>query len=213
VLEIGCGWGALAERLAQRHGAHVTGLTLSTEQLAHAKARGRRHGLGDAARPAAAGLSRRAGQYDRIVSIEMLEAVGEAYWPRTSTCCASGSPGGVRCCRSSPSASRGSLHYREGADFIQRFIFPGGMLPSIGVMREQIARAGLVLTRLETFGASYGRTLAEWAGRFQAAWPTLAAKGFDERFRRKWEYYLAYCEAGFRTGAIDVGLYRFEHAA
>jgi cyclopropane-fatty-acyl-phospholipid synthase len=97
--------------------------------------------------------------------------------------------------------------YEQGADFIQRHIFPGGMLPSDSAMRAQIARAGLILDGVRTFGASYAHTLADWQTRFQRAWPRLASTGFDERFKRKWEYYLAYCEAGFRAGALDVGLY------
>jgi cyclopropane-fatty-acyl-phospholipid synthase len=214
VLEIGCGWGGLAERLAEEAECWLTGLTLSPAQLEHAKARMLAAGLGRQVDLRLQDYRDVQGQFDRIVSIEMLEAVGTAWWPTYfQRLRALLKPGGVGVLQVISINDGRFAAYRQGADFIQRHVFPGGMLPSIGVMREQIARAGLVLTRLETFGASYGRTLAEWAGRFQAAWPTLAAKGFDERFRRKWEYYLAYCEAGFRTGAIDVGLYRFEHAA
>jgi cyclopropane-fatty-acyl-phospholipid synthase len=97
--------------------------------------------------------------------------------------------------------------YERGADFIQRHIFPGGMLPSDNIVRERINASGLALDHVFNFGMSYARTLADWQERFQLAWPRLRAQGFDERFRRKWEYYLSYCEAGFRAGAIDVGLY------
>lgn len=214
VLEIGCGWGGLAERIAVETESWVTGVTLSPAQLESATARMRQAGLDGQVELRLQDYRDVPGSFDRIVSIEMLEAVGTAYWPtyfgRLRELL---KPGGVAVLQVISIDDARFSAYRQGADFIQRHVFPGGMLPSIGVMREQIAGAGLALKHLETFGLSYARTLAEWAGRFQAAWPQLAARGFDERFRRKWEYYLAYCEAGFRTGAIDVGLYRIEHAA
>jgi cyclopropane-fatty-acyl-phospholipid synthase len=104
-------------------------------------------------------------------------------------------------------------HYRKNADFIQRFIFPGGMLPSPGAMRQQAERAGLQIELAESFGESYALTLVEWRRRFLAAWPQIAPLGFDDAFRRLWEYYLCYCEAGFRSGRVDVKLYRLTHAA
>ena len=102
--------------------------------------------------------------------------------------------------------------YRRGVDFIQRHIFPGGMLPSVAVVGAQAAAAGLSLEPVTTFAQGYAATLAAWAHRFQAAWPALREQGFDEAFRRKWEYYLAYCEGGFRGGILDVGIYRLRHA-
>ena len=102
--------------------------------------------------------------------------------------------------------------YRQHPDFIQRFIFPGGMLPTVRVLEEQAARAGLTLETAETFGDSYALTLAAWRDRFLAAWPTIEPLGFDDAFRRLWTYYLSYCEAGFRTGRVDVGLYVLRHA-
>ncbi|WP_421989772.1 class I SAM-dependent methyltransferase [Roseococcus sp.] len=213
VLEIGCGWGGLAERLVTENECWLTGLTLSPAQLEHAKARMREAGIDAQTDLRLQDYRDIEGQFDRIVSIEMLEAVGTAYWPTYfEKIRALLKPGGVSVLQVISIDEARYAAYRQGADFIQRHVFPGGMLPSIGVMREQIGRAGLALTRLETFGASYARTLAEWGGRFQATWPALSTKGFDEKFRRKWEYYLAYCEAGFRTGAIDVGFYRLEHA-
>jgi cyclopropane-fatty-acyl-phospholipid synthase len=101
--------------------------------------------------------------------------------------------------------------YRQSADFIQRFIFPGGMLPSPGVMQQQAARAGLAIELAESFGPSYSRTLVDWRSRFLAAWPRIAPLGFDDAFRRLWEYYLSYCEAGFDAGRVDVRLYRLTH--
>ncbi|MSP03526.1 MAG: class I SAM-dependent methyltransferase [Acetobacteraceae bacterium] len=214
VLEIGCGWGGLAERLAREHGCHVTGLTLSPAQLD--LARDRFPGGGASGRVE---LLRRdyrdvEGSFDRIVSIEMLEAVGKDYWPAYfATVHDRLRPGGVAALQVITMAEDRYAAYERGADFIQRHIFPGGMLPSDSVMRDRIAAAGLVLDSTRTFGESYGRTLADWRVRFHDAWPRLRTIGFDERFKRKWEYYLCYCEAGFRAGALDVGLYRLHRPA
>ncbi len=209
VLEIGCGWGGLAGRLASERNCHVVGLTLSPAQLDHAHT----NLPGDCA-IGTVELRRRdyrdeTGTYDRVVSIEMLEAVGREYWPTYfATIRERLRPGGIAVLQVITMAADRYAAYERGADFIQRHIFPGGMLPSDPVMREQIATAGLHLDDVRTFGASYARTLADWQTRFQHAWPRLRPMGFDERFRRKWEYYLSYCEAGFRAGALDVGLYR-----
>ena len=212
VLEIGCGWGALAAALAKRHGARVTGLTLSTEQLAHAQAQVRAQGLVD--------VDLRLqdyrdvdGRYDRIVSIEMLEAVGERYWPLYfDTLRERLAPGGSGVLQVITIADGYFDRYRGSTDFVQRFIFPGGKLPSVSAMAAQAERAGLRLQTAESFGASYALTLAEWRRRFDAAWPAIAALGYDDAFRRLWTYYLCYCEAGFRSGRVDVGLFRFSHA-
>ncbi|MDM0017817.1 SAM-dependent methyltransferase [Variovorax saccharolyticus] len=212
VLEIGCGWGALAAALAARHGARVTGLTLSTEQLAHARRQLREQGLAD--------VDLRLqdyrdveGRYERIVSIEMLEAVGERYWPQYfDTLSERLAPGGSGVLQVITIADEHFDRYRGSTDFVQRFIFPGGKLPSVSAMKAQAGRAGLVLQTAESFGASYALTLAEWRRRFHAAWPAIAALGYDDAFRRLWEYYLCYCEAGFRSGRVDVGLFTFSHA-
>ncbi|MEI7712145.1 MAG: class I SAM-dependent methyltransferase, partial [Rhodospirillales bacterium] len=148
------------------------------------------------------------GCFDRIVSIEMLEAVGEAWWPAYfATLRDRLNPGGVAVLQAITIAEDRFDAYQTCVDFIQRYIFPGGMLPSKTEMRRQIAAAGLELRSLETFGESYARTLAEWRRRFLLAWPEIATQGFDPRFKRMWEYYLSYCEAGFRSAATDVGLY------
>jgi cyclopropane-fatty-acyl-phospholipid synthase len=214
VLEIGCGWGGLAERLARERGCHVTGLTLSPAQLDHARER-----LRDDCSPGSIELLLRdyrdvEGTHDRIVSIEMLEAVGKEYWPvYFDTIRNRLRPGGIAVLQVITMAEDRYAAYETSADFIQRHIFPGGMLPSDGVMRSGIAAAGLLLDGVRTFGMSYARTLADWRIRFQAAWPQLRWMGFDDGFKRKWEYYLSYCEAGFRTGALDVGLYRLRRPA
>jgi len=204
VLEIGCGWGGLAERLARDAGAVVRGITLSPAQQEYAATR-------LASLPADIRLRDyrdEYGTYDRIVAIEMLEAVGAAYWQdffkRIQTCLA---PGGRAVLQVISIAEDRFEAYRLRPDFIQHHVFPGGMLPTIEIMRREIACAGLRLVSLERFGNAYAATLAEWHRRFELAWDQLRRQGFDDRFRRKWKYYLQYCEGGFRAGAIDVGLY------
>lgn len=208
VLEIGCGWGGLAERLVRAAGCAVTGVTLSPAQLSHA-----------AARLPEADLRLQdyrdvTGQFDRIVSIEMMEAVGEAYWPSYfSTLRDRLKPGGLAVIQAITINEAQFDGYRRCTDFIQRYIFPGGMLPTITEIRRQADHAGMKLHSIETFGQSYAWTLAEWRKRFHAAWPQIERMGFDERFRRMWDYYLAYCEGGFRAETINVGLYVMEKPA
>jgi len=208
VLEIGCGWGGLAERLAAEK-CRVTALTLSPAQHAYAGARLSATGLGERVDLRLQDYREVGGYFDRIVSIEMVEAVGEAYWPTYFAALRDRlKPGGCAVLQVITIADERFERYRRTVDFIQRYIFPGGMLPSPSALATEAARAGLVVQSVETFGASYARTLGEWRKRFAAAWPELAAMGFSERFRRMWEYYLCYCEAGFRAGTIDVGLWR-----
>jgi cyclopropane-fatty-acyl-phospholipid synthase len=205
-LEIGIGWGGVAERLA-RAGGRVTGLTLSPSQLRYAEAR-----LADAGLTADLRLQdyrEIEGRFDRIVSIEMLEAVGEAWWPvYFAKLQALLGEDGIIVLQTISIADERFEAYRRSVDFIQRHIFPGGMLPSPAALRAEIDRAGLVVETVETFGDSYARTLELWRERFEAAWPKIAALGFPPHFKRMWDYYLAYCEAGFRSGAVDVGLWR-----
>lgn len=213
VLEIGCGWGGMIETLAGRMGCNVTALTLSRAQRDFAAKRVFEAGLGDRVDLRLQDYRDVDGSFDRIVSIEMLEAVGEAHWPtffaQLSDRLVSG---GVAVLQVITIADDRFARYRRRADFIQRYVFPGGMLPSRSVLAQHIAETGLRLSAVEPFGDSYRRTLAEWQRRFQHAWPSIAPLGFGPRFKRLWEYYLAYCEAGFRVGAIDVGFYRIEKA-
>jgi cyclopropane-fatty-acyl-phospholipid synthase len=210
VLEIGCGWGSLAERLMERSDATLEGITLSDEQLRYAAERLARQ-------PRATfrlqDYRDTMGTFDRIVSIEMLEAVGEAYWPayfgKLSDLLV---PGGSAVLQVITIEESRFDHYRRTPDFIQRYIFPGGMLPTPTIIRSEGEAAGLTLDHEERFGASYVRTLEEWQARFQRAWSHLAELGFDMRFKRMWEYYLDYCRAGFATGAVDVGFYRLRKA-
>lgn len=212
LLEIGCGWGALAIDLAGRHPLHVTGLTLSAEQLAHARRRVDAEGLTGRVDLRLEDYRDATGTYERIVSIEMLEAVGERYWPvYFETLRQRLAPGGIAVLQVISIADAQFDSYRRGADFIQRFIFPGGMLPSPTALRQAAEAAGLTLDTATTFGASYAATLVEWRRRFLGARSSIAGLGFDERFLRLWEYYLCYCEAGFRSGRVDVGLYTVKH--
>jgi len=213
VLEIGCGWGALAVDLARQHGVRLTGLTLSQRQLDHARTEVEKAGLEGVVDLRLQDYRDVQGQFDRIVSIEMLEAVGEAYWPRYfQTLRERLRPGGCAVLQVILIDDAQFDHYRRGADFIQRHVFPGGMLPCDAALRDQAARAGLQIECTDRFGPSYARTLVEWRERFEAAWPQLQAQGFDAAFRRLWLYYLCYCEAGFRAGRVDVALYRLRHA-
>jgi cyclopropane-fatty-acyl-phospholipid synthase len=213
VLEIGCGWGALAMKLATRSRS-VTGLTLSAEQLAYGCGQVAAQGLTDRIGLRLQDYRGEQGRYDRIVSIEMLEAVGEAYWPvyfgKLRNCL---KPGGRIVLQAITIREDRFESYKRSPDFIQRYIFPGGMLPTQALLAERAKRVGLAVTASETFGAGYADTLAEWRRRFDAAWPKVAALGFDADFRRLWDYYLSYCEAGFRSGTIDVGLYVLEPAS
>ena len=208
VLEIGSGWGGFANRAAERQ-IEVHGITVSREQLSYCQ----KH-LETASfdvKPDFSFTDYRDvdGSYDRIVSIEMFEAVGEKHWPDYFSVlhdrlCA----GGVAVAQIITIENSRFEDYRSRTDFIQRFIFPGGQLPSLEVLGEVIDAAGLQLEQTEFFRLSYARTLAEWNRRFQKAWPELAELGFDKPFKRMWEYYLSYCEAGFGSGNIDVGLFK-----
>jgi cyclopropane-fatty-acyl-phospholipid synthase len=199
--------------MMDRHDCAVTGVTLSTEQLAFAQCRLRNHVLAgrcDLRLQDYRGLD---GTFDRIVSIEMLEAVGESYWPtyfkRLRDCLR---PGGTAVLQVITIDDARFESYRRRPDFIQKYIFPGGMLPTTRIIEREIAKAGLQLEASEFFGESYARTLEEWQLRFQEAWPTIEAIGFDDRFKRTWEYYLTYCQVGFEEGAVNVGLYRIVRA-
>lgn len=207
ILEIGCGWGAFAAQLARR-GAMVIGLTLSARQLSYARDLIVAEGLTDRVDLRLEDYRDSDGCFDRIVSIEMLEAVGEQYWPvYFATLRQRLSAGGRAVLQAITIAEERFDSYRRGADFIQRYIFPGGTLPTKRIMAEQAERAGLVLESVTSFGDSYAVTLAEWRRRFLDAWPAIETLGFGPSFRRLWEYYLSYCEAGFRMKVLDVGLY------
>jgi cyclopropane-fatty-acyl-phospholipid synthase len=213
VLEIGCGWGALAVRLTTKHDCRVTGLTLSREQHAIAAARIEAAGGADKSEIIIRDYRDVTETFDRIVSIEMFEAAGEEYWPlyfnKLRDCLR---PGGVAVLQVISIEEERFADYQRRPDFIQRYIFPGGMLPTVGHLHSLARNAGLTLDHEEHFGQSYARTLAIWRAHFLKAWPSMAGAVGTERFRNMWDYYLAYCEVGFRTGALDVGLYRLRRS-
>ncbi len=205
VLEIGCGWGGFAEYAARDIGCRVTGLTISKEQHDFACKRIFDAGLNEKVEIKLQDYRDEKGIFDRIASIEMFEAVGQEYWStyfgqlRDRL-----SDGGIAGLQVITIQERLFEGYRREIDFIRRYIFPGGMLPTPSIMRSLGDKFGLSLTTEKIFGQDYALTLAHWRDRFRAAWPNMAGLGFDERFRRLWEYYLSYCEAGFRAGSIDV---------
>ncbi|MCP3971778.1 MAG: class I SAM-dependent methyltransferase [Rhodobacteraceae bacterium] len=205
VLEIGCGWGGFAEYAARERGLRVTGLTISQEQFAFAQDR-----------IAAAGLSNRVeirlqdyrderGRYDGIASIEMFEAVGEKYWPTYFEALRQRlNPGANATLQIITVQDKRWEVYRKGVDFIQKFIFPGGMLPSRGALLSEIESAGLRMLRSVEFGECYSQTLRRWHDTFNGRWDEVSALGFDDRFRKMWNFYLTSCAATFHSGNCDV---------
>ena len=205
VLEIGCGWGGFSRALATRTNSVYHGITLSKEQLAYARTKGKnadhQFSLTD--------YRDLSGQFDRLVSIEMIEAVGENHWPDYfQKVYDSLNPNGIAVLQVITIDEQRFEDYRKGADFIQRYIFPGGMLPSHKAMQSQIAAAGLKMEDSVAFGQDYARTLNLWVKRFNACWPSMNLKGFDDRFHKMWNFYLAYCETGFKCKSINVRLYK-----
>lgn len=205
VLEIGCGWGGFAEYAAKHRGAQVVGLTLSDEQLAYAQARMQREGLSEKVSLRLQDYRDVVGPFDKVASIEMFEAVGEKYWPAYFGKIADVlKPGGRAALQIITIRDELFEDYRANTDFIQKHVFPGGMLPGMTQLRAQTKRAGLDEASLERFGLDYARTLSIWRKTFLAQWDSIEPLGFDERFKRLWNYYLAYCEAGFATERTDV---------
>jgi cyclopropane-fatty-acyl-phospholipid synthase len=206
VLEIGCGWGALAEQAALERGARVTGVTLSAEQLSYARDRVAASGVADRTDLRFQDYRDIADEpFDAIVSIEMFEAVGRAYWPSFfATVAARLKPGGRACIQSITIREDLFERYVSSTDFIQQYIFPGGLLPTTTAFETAARAAGLEVERRLAFGQDYAETLARWRHRFLHDQPAVQALGFDERFTRIWDFYLAYCEAAFATGNTDV---------
>ena len=205
VLEIGCGWGGFAEFAAKEVGARVTGLTISPAQLEFTRRRMFEQGLAEKTDIRLMDYRDVQGAFDRVASIEMFEAVGERYWPayfgKIAQVLKSGGRAGLQII-----TIRDDLfpRYRSSVDFIQKYVFPGGMLPSEARLREETARARLSWRGVARFGNDYARTLSQWADQFQKTWDEIAPLGFDERFRRLWHFYLSYCRAGFITSRTNV---------
>lgn len=213
ILEIGCGWGGFAQIAATEYGCRVRGVTLSPAQLAHARARVERGGFDDRVDLRLCDYRDIDGQYDHIVSIEMIEAVGEQYWPTYfAQLSARLRPGGYCMVQAITISDALFERYRRGTDFIQRHVFPGGMLPAPSVVQQQARQAGLAVVEDYRFGQDYAGTLAGWLQRFEGVLPQVRALGYPERFIRLWRFYLAYCEAGFRADSLDVHHYLLSHA-
>lgn len=204
LLEIGGGWGGLAIELAKRHGSRVTAITLSAEQLEESRRRAQAAGLADKVKFKLQDYRRTRGKYDKLVSIEMVEAVGHQYLGEYFRCCR-------RLLKDTGAMLLQSITIDDGeyrralreVDFIKRYIFPGGFLPSVSVLTSSAAAAGLRLVHLQDIGDSYARTLREWSRRFQRERQRLAELGFDTRFMRLWHFYFSYCEGAFLERAIS----------
>lgn len=207
VLEVGCGWGGFAEYAARTVGARVTGITISREQYDYARERIARQGLNERVDIRLVDYRDVEGQFDKVASIEMFEAVGQEYWPayfgKLREVLRPGGRAGLQIITIRNDLFGG---YTKRTDFIQKYIFPGGVLPSEEVLGPVIGDAGLSVRAVERFGISYADTLAAWARRFSAAWPEIRSQNakFDDRFHQLWLFYLAYCEAGFRSRRTDV---------
>ena len=205
VLEIGCGWGGFAEYAAKERGLKVTGLTISKEQLIFAQKRIKSKGLSDKVNLKLQDYRDETGVYDGVASIEMFEAVGEKYWPvyfdKIKQCLKPGKQATLQIITIQD--ARWEV-YRKSVDFIQKYIFPGGMLPSPSVLRKEVHRAGLSVQHSIEFGKSYSQTLRRWFEVFNNKWDNINAMGFDDRFRRMWNFYLTSCAATFESGNCDV---------
>ena len=206
VLEIGCGWGGFAEYAARERGLKVTGLTISQEQYNYAVDRMERAGLSDMVDIKLQDYRDETGQYDGIASIEMFEAVGEKYWPvYFETVKDRLKPGRSATLQIITVEDHRFEAYRNDVDFIQKYIFPGGMLPSPSVLRAEVEKAGLNVLKSMEFGESYSQTLRRWHDTFNERWSEVKSlRGFDDRFKRMWNFYLTSCAAGFHAGSIDV---------
>jgi cyclopropane-fatty-acyl-phospholipid synthase len=205
ILEIGCGWGGFAEYAAKERGLKVTGLTISKEQLKYAQDRMERNGLQDLVELKLQDYRDETGSYDGIASIEMFEAVGQKYWPiyfdKVKQCLKPGKNATLQIITIQD--ARWDV-YRNTVDFIQKYIFPGGMLPSPTVLRQEVVKAGLEVEKSIEFGKSYAQTLRMWHDTFNARWDQIEKMGFDDRFRRMWNFYLTSCASTFEYGNCDV---------
>ncbi|CAM4178870.1 SAM-dependent methyltransferase [Pseudoalteromonas maricaloris] len=206
VVEIGTGWGAFAVYAAKHYGCHITTTTISEEQHAYVKALIEKEGLQQHITLLKQDYRELDGQYDKLVSIEMIEAVGHAYLSGFFTKCNDLlKPTGAMLIQAITIACQRYQHYLKQSDFIQQYIFPGGCLPSVSEMSKQIVNStDMVVHELHDIGLHYARTLYDWRVRFEKAWPSLDSKRFDERFYRLWQFYLCYCEGAFKQRATSA---------
>ena len=208
ILEIGCGWGGFAEYAAGERGARVKGLTISQEQHDYAVERMKRAGLSDRVEIVMQDYRDETGKFDGIASVEMFEAVGEKYWPvyfqKVNECLKSGANATLQIITVPHDRFEA---YRSSVDFIQKYIFPGGMLPSEEIIKKELAKAGLTFKEIIDFRRSYSITLRRWFETFNEKWPAIEKMGFDDRFKRMWNIYLTGCASGFEydtTGLVQV---------
>jgi len=205
LLEIGCGWGSFSCFVAKNYGANVTAITISKEQYEFASKKIFKEGLNEKVTIELKDYRDVKESFSHIASIEMFEAVGKKYWETfLNTVKNSLSPGGLASLQIITINNDKVKEYQSNPDFIQQYIFPGGALPSKMQLEKITNQIGLSLTELQNFKNSYAKTLQIWNNKFQIAWPNIAAQGFSLRFKKMWEYYLSYCEAGFISGATDV---------
>ena len=205
VLEVGCGWGGFAEYAAKERGLKVTCLTISEEQFKYATQRIEKAGISDLVDFKLQDYRDERGVYDGIASIEMFEAVGEQYWPSYFNMLRDRlKPGKLATLQIITVPDRRWKIYKRGVDFIQKYIFPGGMLPSPSMLKFQIEKSGLAFEKSIEFGKSYDVTLRQWHKAFNDRWDDIAAMGFDERFKRMWNFYLTSCASTFDSGNCDV---------
>ena len=206
VLEIGCGWGGFAEIAAKEYKCNVVGITLSNEQAKFAQRRMQENQLSNLVDIRIEDYRDVQGSFDKIVSIEMLEAVGEEHWRNYfETIKTRLKPGGLAGIQSITIANEFFETYKRRPDFIQKYIFPGGILPSEDKLNNAVSSAGLKILDDYYFGKSYAETLRRWQSTFEQKWDDIKNLGFDEKFQKMWRYYLSYCEAGFESGHINVG--------
>jgi cyclopropane-fatty-acyl-phospholipid synthase len=206
VIEIGTGWGGLAIYMAQHIGCHVTTTTISDAQYGYAQQQVERLGLGDRITLLKQDYRELTGQYDKLVSIEMIEAVGHDYLATFfSTCNSLLKPDGKMLLQSITIADGRYQQYRQNIDFIQKYVFPGGCLPSIAVMSQHIAKqTDMVIDEIQDIGLHYARTLHDWGKAFEDSWQELANLGYSDSFKRLWQFYLSYCEGAFIERVIST---------
>ena len=206
VLEIGCGWGGFAEIAAKEYKCNVVGITLSNEQAKFAQRRMQENQLSNLVDIRIEDYRDVQGSFDKIVSIEMFEAVGEEHWRNYFEIIKNRlKPGGLAGIQSITIANEFFETYKRRPDFIQKYIFPGGILPSEDKLNNAVSSAGLKILDDYYFGKSYAETLRRWQSTFEQKWDDIKNLGFDEKFQKMWRYYLSYCEAGFESGHINVG--------
>ena len=205
ILEIGCGWGGFSEFAAKHYSSFITAITISKKQFEYAQNRIRKAGLNNNVDIKLIDYRKIKGTFDRIISIEMIEAVGEKYWPiyfrQIRKLLNSNGKAAIQVITID---DRYFKNYKNFPDFIQKYIFPGGMLPSIPALEKPIIDSGLKIEKIESFGKDYASTLSIWRKHFNTAWPEISKLGFDNKFYRMWNLYFSYCEGGFRSGSLDV---------